>query len=97
VAFPSGGIPEILTDKETGFLAADSTVEALAARIMSVLQLPSSEIQTVVARARRAWQDNFSLGIFRERVCEVITQTALSVSAQSFQSLHSNKKWVAEK
>jgi glycosyltransferase involved in cell wall biosynthesis len=77
VAFPSGGIPEILTDNETGFLAADSTAEALAARIASVLQLPRSEITAIVERARKAWQKNFSLDLFRERVCDVLNQTVL--------------------
>jgi glycosyltransferase involved in cell wall biosynthesis len=75
VAFPAGGIPEILTDHETGFLAKDSTAEALAARITSVLQLPSSEITAVVGRARELWRQNFSLDLFRKRVCETLTET----------------------
>jgi glycosyltransferase involved in cell wall biosynthesis len=76
VAFPAGGIPEILTDQETGFLAEDSTAEALAARIMSVLQLPSSEITAVVGRARKLWQENFSLDLFRKRVCETLAEAS---------------------
>jgi glycosyltransferase involved in cell wall biosynthesis len=74
VAFPSGGIPEILTDNETGFLAANSTVEALAARIMSVLRLPSPDITAVVERARKLWQESFSLDQFRGNVCGVLHQ-----------------------
>jgi glycosyltransferase involved in cell wall biosynthesis len=74
VAFPAGGIPEILTDHETGFLAAGSTAEALAARITSVLRLPSSEIAAVVGRARQLWQENFRLDLFRERVCETLAE-----------------------
>jgi glycosyltransferase involved in cell wall biosynthesis len=74
VAFPAGGIPEILTNHETGFLAEDSTAEALAARIMSVLQLPSSEITAVVGRARELWQENFSLDLFRKHVCETLVE-----------------------
>jgi len=72
VAFPSGGIPEILTDNETGFLAADGTAEALAERITSVLRLPRSDVQAVVNRARKRWEESFSLDLFRERVCQVL-------------------------
>jgi glycosyltransferase involved in cell wall biosynthesis len=78
VAFPSGGIPEILTDNVTGFLAADNTAEALAARIMSVLELPRPEISAVVAKARKSWQENFRLDLFRERVCNVLNQAAIA-------------------
>jgi glycosyltransferase involved in cell wall biosynthesis len=83
VAFPSGGIPEILTDNEAGFLAAGGTAEALAARITSVLRLPSSEVAAVVQRARKLWQENFSLDLFRDRVCNFLEQSA----AQRFRAI----------
>ena len=38
VAFAAGGIPEIVRDGQTGFLASDFTAEALAARIRQRLR-----------------------------------------------------------
>lgn len=74
VAFPAGGIPEILADEETGFLADAMTVEALAQRILSVLQMDKKRLTAVVQRARKEWQHRFTLGAYRDSVCSVLAQ-----------------------
>jgi glycosyltransferase involved in cell wall biosynthesis len=76
VAFPSGGIPEILEDGETGFLAAAITPEGLAKRITSVLRMTSADITAVVAKAKRKWYSHYRLELYQERVCEVLSRAA---------------------
>ena len=75
IAFPSGGIPEILSDGETGFLAKALTPEALAERIISVLQMNTEDIRAVVERARLAWQERFSLASYQQQVCDIVSHT----------------------
>ena len=76
VAFPSGGIPEILQDNQTGFLAADATAEALAARITSVLCMKRSQLIDVVSRARETWLSRYTLETYCESVCDVLSEAA---------------------
>ncbi len=76
VAFPAGGIPEILKDGETGFLTAGHGPEALAARIAEVLSMDSGIKDAVVARARAAWEDAYTLDRFRGDVAGRIAQAA---------------------
>jgi glycosyltransferase involved in cell wall biosynthesis len=72
VAFPVGGIPEVLKDGETGFLTSALSVKALAARIISVLQMDQSKLAEVVEAARGEWQRRFTLAAYRARVCDLL-------------------------
>lgn len=72
VAFPSGGIPEILHDNDTGFLASQGTPLALFRRIKSVLLADRRLIAAVVKRAEEFWFENLRLDIYRQKVCEII-------------------------
>ena len=78
VAFPSGGIPEILEDGVTGFLASGVTPWTLAERITSVLHMRSADIAAVVARAYKKWHSHYRLEIYQEQVCEVLARAAAS-------------------
>ena len=72
IAFPAGGIPEILRDGETGFLAKGLTARALAQRILSVLRMQPAEINAVVVNAKMAWQEHYTLDRYRQQVCDVL-------------------------
>jgi glycosyltransferase involved in cell wall biosynthesis len=76
VAYRCGGIPEVLQDGETGFLADEYTPECLAQRIVSVLQMCPERVRLVVSRARKAWEQNYTLDTYRELVCGMITRIA---------------------
>lgn len=76
VAFPSGGIPEIVRDNETGFLARTVTADALAHRIASVLRMSSADLGAVVTKARLAWQQNYTLDLYQKHVCDVVARAA---------------------
>jgi glycosyltransferase involved in cell wall biosynthesis len=76
VAFPSGGIPEIITDEETGFLTSTADSQALADRICSILQMSSCHVRAVVRRAWKHWQQDYTIELYRERVAEFLLHAA---------------------
>lgn len=76
VAFPSGGIPEIVQDGKNGFLTATSTPVALAQRISSVLRLDECSRQCVVTNARNCWRDRHSVEGFRGQVTDFVARAA---------------------
>ncbi len=75
-AFVSGGIPEILHNDETGFLAEPPTPEALAARLQELLNAPERLRETADA-AHRVWKEQFRVERYQREVLEFIglTQT----------------------
>jgi glycosyltransferase involved in cell wall biosynthesis len=81
VAFPSGGIPEILRDGETGFLTAAISPEALAERIVSALQMDKERLSNLAERARREWARYYTVEIYRDGVCNFLAGAALSRAA----------------
>jgi glycosyltransferase involved in cell wall biosynthesis len=90
IAFRAGGIPEILQDEQTGFLAEDTTVEALARRILSVLQMDKARLETVIKRARNEWRDRFTLEAYRDSVCSVLAQAMQPIFQSSYDELRAS-------
>jgi glycosyltransferase involved in cell wall biosynthesis len=74
VAFPSGGIPEIVEDGRTGFLATAHTPAALAARIRSVLSMRLRPLREVGEQAQAVWREKYSVDRFQQEVGDVIAQ-----------------------
>jgi glycosyltransferase involved in cell wall biosynthesis len=72
VAFASGGIPELITDRETGFLAPEATAEALAAQIREVISADAETVQRVVAKARQAWERSYTVAAYQGRIMELL-------------------------
>ena len=76
IAFAVGGIPEVITDGETGFLVSDKTAQALAGCIREVMRANPADLHRIAANARRAWETRYSTGIYRERVTELMERLA---------------------
>jgi glycosyltransferase involved in cell wall biosynthesis len=74
LAFPTGGIPEIVEDGRTGFLAAESTPAALARGIVQVFNLSPETLSAVISRARLSWEEKFKLNLFQQRICSILTE-----------------------
>jgi len=72
VAFPTGGIPEVVADGETGFLTKATSPEALAARIIEVIASDPDVLRRVVAAARKAWERSYTLARYQERITAVM-------------------------
>jgi glycosyltransferase involved in cell wall biosynthesis len=82
VAFATGGIPEVITDGETGFLVADATPDALAARIRAVILSDAETVRRVAANARRSWERSYAVSSYQARVMEVVEQVGLAWQAE---------------
>lgn len=80
VAFPSGGIPEIVRDGITGFQTRNATAEALAERILSLAQQSPDLMEQVTARAYAAWEQNHTLELYQYRVCQVLANHSDTLS-----------------
>jgi glycosyltransferase involved in cell wall biosynthesis len=72
VSFPVGGIPEAITDGETGFLVREMTPEALAARIREIIARGRTPLKTVAANARREWERFYRVEDYRKKVTELM-------------------------
>jgi glycosyltransferase involved in cell wall biosynthesis len=70
VAFPVGGIPEVIEDRSTGFLARGE----LAATIKEVLESDPQRVRSVVDRARREWERRYTVEKYRERITALMAQ-----------------------
>ncbi len=83
VAFPSGGIPELVQDGETGFLAAAPSAAALAARIRSILLMDPRAARAVANRARAVWSQRYTLERYQQEVIGAIEQSFLGMSVRN--------------
>jgi glycosyltransferase involved in cell wall biosynthesis len=76
VAFPSGGIPEIVFDGETGFLVDPPTPEALAAKIDWLLDRQPEELHRAGEAGRNLWRNRFTLERYRQELADFIGTAA---------------------
>jgi glycosyltransferase involved in cell wall biosynthesis len=71
VATNSGGIPEIVSDGETGYLTPPSDPTRLAARIRDAMADPAA-LRRVAENARRAVCERYSLEQYQSRVISIL-------------------------
>ncbi len=83
IAYPSGGIPEIIDHGRTGLLTAEPTFESLAASLRRLIA-DSSEMKVLALAGRAEWKERFTKQRFQSAVCEVIESAMRSdpVSAE---------------
>jgi glycosyltransferase involved in cell wall biosynthesis len=70
VAFPVGGIPEVIEDGVTGFLAR----KELAQTLQEVLKSDPQMLRGVARNARREWERRYTVGVYRERIMNLMEQ-----------------------
>jgi len=73
-AFPTGGIPEVVADGETGFLVRDKTAGALARSIREIMRTDQGDLQRITGNARRAWETRYTLAIYQEGIAELMAR-----------------------
>ena len=71
VAFPSGGIPEIIEDGVTGVLSAPASRD-LAAKLLELFSRDGALLDCISARAQAAFAARFSLERYRSEVLNVV-------------------------
>jgi glycosyltransferase involved in cell wall biosynthesis len=75
VAFPVGGIPEVIRDGETGFLVEQQSAEALAVRLEKILTTGGA-LQHVSRNARLEWESTYNVDTYRAGVMAVVDRVA---------------------
>lgn len=76
VAFASGGIGEILADKETGVLVTELAANALATAIVDLLKSGNVELRRLGSNGREEWLRRYTVERFQQEVLAVIDQAA---------------------
>jgi len=76
IAFATGGIPEAITDGETGFLINPPTANELAVKLLALLMRSPDQLAVVGQAGRRAWRQRFTLERFRRQMLEYIRAAA---------------------
>jgi len=82
VAFPTGGISEVIVDGETGFLTRGNSPEALAARIREALAGGPDLLSTVALNARKSWEQSYSLARYQQRITAVMENLVAASRAE---------------
>jgi glycosyltransferase involved in cell wall biosynthesis len=72
VAYGVGGIPEVITDGESGFLVREITPEALARQLRDVMRSDPTALQRIAANARRSWEHNYSVTLYQQRITQLM-------------------------
>jgi glycosyltransferase involved in cell wall biosynthesis len=80
VASDSGGIPEILSDGETGFLAPTGDPARLAANIRELLSRPAL-LKQVAENARQRWSERYTVPHYQARVLSILDSVGNSARA----------------
>ena len=76
IAFPVGGIPEVMDDGFTGFLTQASSPKGLAAKLLEVLEMNPVRLRNVARNARKLWERYYTLAAYRERITNLMERCA---------------------
>lgn len=75
VAYPTGGIPEVLSDGETGFLVTPTEPDALAERILTLVLREPERLEKAAAAGRRLWRERFGVERYQLDVIKILAHT----------------------
>ena len=72
IAYPVGGIPELISDGETGLLTRERSVSSLADRICEALRSDPVQLKTIAKNARRAWEQRYTVERYQNAVTRLM-------------------------
>jgi len=72
IAFPAGGIGEVISDRETGFLVPEASGQGLAAQIREVLTSDPLILKKTAGRARQVWEESYTLAGYHHRIIDLV-------------------------
>lgn len=71
VAYPTGGIPEVLSDGQTGFLVTPMESDTLAERILTLVLREPERLEKAGAAGRKLWRERFGIERYQLDVVNV--------------------------
>jgi glycosyltransferase involved in cell wall biosynthesis len=74
IAFPAGGIGEVISDRETGFLVPEASGKGLAVQIRQLLTSNPLILKKAACRARQVWERSYTLASFHNRITDLVDQ-----------------------
>jgi glycosyltransferase involved in cell wall biosynthesis len=75
VAYPSGGIPELIRPGRTGILTAEKSAAALAQGILELI-LDRPQMRWMSLNGRREWEQRFTVQRFARDICDSLVEVA---------------------
>jgi glycosyltransferase involved in cell wall biosynthesis len=76
IASAVGGIPEVVTDRETGFLVRDTSAVSLAQCIREAMRADPAGLRRIAANARRVWERRYTVDLYQKRITEWMERVA---------------------
>ena len=73
IAYPSGGIPELIENGVNGLLVCERTPQGLARGICGAIEAPEM-LLSMATEARRRWERQYALQRFQSDVCEIVEE-----------------------
>jgi glycosyltransferase involved in cell wall biosynthesis len=77
VAFPVGGIPEVIDDGINGFLVPSGSPVDLARKLGDLLQSEPEKLRTVAHSARRKWELRYTVAAYRAGITNLLEPFAI--------------------
>jgi glycosyltransferase involved in cell wall biosynthesis len=81
IAFPAGGIPEVVIDEVTGFLTSEFSGFALAARIREAMGTDPESLRRIACNARQAWARSYTLSAYQKHITNLLEPYAAASRA----------------
>ena len=82
-----GGIPELIRENETGISFESGQVESLAQAFEDLSARPAAELADMGRRARRWVEQDFTVGMYQQRIISAYRDLGVSMSAAEPQPL----------
>jgi glycosyltransferase involved in cell wall biosynthesis len=82
IAFPAGGIGEVIGDRETGFLVCEASGKGLATQIRELLTSDPSILKKTACRARQVWERSYTLASYHNRITSLVEQVVSAGRAE---------------
>jgi glycosyltransferase involved in cell wall biosynthesis len=82
IAFPAGGIGEVISDRETGFLVPEASGKGLAAQIRELLTSDPSILKKTACLARQVWEESYTLAGYHHRITDLVEKVVSAWRAE---------------
>ena len=80
IAYPTGGVTEVITDGQNGFLTPECSAEGIVSVVRHLLSASPAELHRVARKARHVWEARHTTRTFQQRMLALMQQTAFGTA-----------------